>query len=249
VRFCLVVYRSVWVGWPEPFGSGTRASTERLWTKTKLVARPPWDGYPLSWPPAWSWSTDAVDSRVATAKGLWPPHHYLTCKHKAKLAPSMSRRILLKDVQSWIHEHQRLKTHPPHLPTGSGPGPDSCHRPPAPGGSLRIRPCLCQKRSAILAQTKLLAQGLPDTRSSHGGVHVRFLCWWGLLLFYLKLGSHRQLDFQLRDDNSGSWTMSPAGPDRTESLPVNGTLSHFLGHVGSRLWLSAHRLRAAAHPQ
>ena len=63
---------------------------------------------------------------------------------------------------------------------------------------------------------------------------VRFLCWWGLLLFCLKLGSRRQLDFQLRDpellvlDN-----VNRLAQTEQTSLPVNQTLSHFLGHVGS----------------
>jgi len=63
---------------------------------------------------------------------------------------------------------------------------------------------------------------------------ARFLCWWGLWLFLLKLGSRRQLDFQLRDlelcvlENVNRL----AGTAQT-SLPVNKTLSHFLGHVGS----------------
>lgn len=63
---------------------------------------------------------------------------------------------------------------------------------------------------------------------------ARFLCWWGFLLFLLKLGSRRQLDFQLRDlelcvlENVNRL----AGTEQT-SLPVNKTLSHFLGHVGS----------------
>lgn len=63
---------------------------------------------------------------------------------------------------------------------------------------------------------------------------VRFLCWWGLLLFCLKLASRRQLDFQLRDlelqvlDN-----VNRLAGTAQDSLPVNQTLSHFLGHVGS----------------
>ncbi len=64
----------------------------------------------------------------------------------------------------------------------------------------------------------------------------RFLCWWGLLLFGLKLGSRRQLDFQLRDHNDVPCVLDNlnrlAGAEQ-DSLPVNKTLSHFLGHVGS----------------
>jgi hypothetical protein len=64
--------------------------------------------------------------------------------------------------------------------------------------------------------------------------HRRFLFWWALLLFLCKLGSRRQLDFQLRDlelfvlDN-----VNRLSGCEQESLPVNKTLSHFLGHVGS----------------
>ena len=62
----------------------------------------------------------------------------------------------------------------------------------------------------------------------------RFLVWWGLLLFLCKLGRARQLDFQLRDPET---LVLPnvnglAGTEQ-ESLPVYGTLAHFLGHVGS----------------
>ena len=64
--------------------------------------------------------------------------------------------------------------------------------------------------------------------------HRRFLIWWGLLLFLCKLGSRRQLDFKLRDPE----LLVLANVNRLsgcqqESLPVNKTLSHFLGHVGS----------------
>ena len=63
---------------------------------------------------------------------------------------------------------------------------------------------------------------------------VRFLCWWGLLLFCCKLGSRRQLDFELRDDQL--WVLDNVNrlaQTQQKSLPVNKTLSHFLGHVGS----------------
>ena len=77
---------------------------------------------------------------------------------------------------------------------------------------------------------------LPDTRYAPLiRYHKRFLLWWGLLLFCLKLGSRRQLDYQLRDlelqvlDN-----INRLAGTQQESLPVNKTLDHFLGHVGAR---------------
>ena len=63
---------------------------------------------------------------------------------------------------------------------------------------------------------------------------VRFLCWWGLLLFCLKLASRRQLDFQLRDlETFVLENVNRLAQTEQNSLPVNKTLSHFLGHVGS----------------
>lgn len=81
----------------------------------------------------------------------------------------------------------------------------------------------------------------------------RFLSWWGLLMFCFKLGSRRQLDYQMRDpelqilDNVNRL----AGPQQ-ETLPVNKTLNHFLGHVGStalaalRTWLVRRLIRMRA---
>jgi hypothetical protein len=61
-----------------------------------------------------------------------------------------------------------------------------------------------------------------------------FLLGWGLLLFLFKLGSRRQLDFQLRDPESRVLeNLNQLSDCQQESLPVNKTLSHFLGHVGS----------------
>jgi hypothetical protein len=61
-----------------------------------------------------------------------------------------------------------------------------------------------------------------------------FLVWWGLLLFLCKLGRLRQLDYQLRDPE----TCVLANVDalthyQQATLPVWGTLTHFLGHVGA----------------
>jgi hypothetical protein len=64
--------------------------------------------------------------------------------------------------------------------------------------------------------------------------HLRFLFWWGLLLFLCKLGSRRQLDFQFRDlELQVLANVNRLSDCQQESLPVNKTLSHCLGHVGS----------------
>ena len=62
--------------------------------------------------------------------------------------------------------------------------------------------------------------------------HKRFLVWWGLALFLFKLGSRRQLDYQL--DDQGTCVLANlnrlAGTAQ-DSRPVHDTLDHFLDHV------------------
>ncbi len=64
--------------------------------------------------------------------------------------------------------------------------------------------------------------------------HQRFLCWWGLLLFGLGLGSRRSADNDLRDLECAILhnLNHLAGTDQ-KTLPVTKTLDHFIGHVGS----------------
>ncbi len=42
-------------------------------------------------------------------KGQGHPTHYLTCKHQGKTRTVYVPLDLLKEVQSWIREHRRLK--------------------------------------------------------------------------------------------------------------------------------------------
>lgn len=54
------------------------------------------------------------------------------------------------------------------------------------------------------------------------------------MLFLCKLGRIRQLDYQLRDPETCVLTnVNALAHSQQESLPVWGTLTHFLGHVGS----------------
>jgi len=63
--------------------------------------------------------------------------------------------------------------------------------------------------------------------------HKRFLLWWGLGLFLCKLGSRRQLDYQLNTD--GPFVLANlnrlAGTQQ-RTRPVNGTLNYFLRRSG-----------------
>jgi len=77
-------------------------------------------------------------------------------------------------------------------------------------------------------------EALPETRFEPRIVyHRRFLVWWGRLLFLCKLGRLRQLDAELRDEQTevlGNVNALAQTPQTT--LPVSGTLCHFLVHLG-----------------
>jgi hypothetical protein len=89
---------------------------------------------------------------------------------------------------------------------------------------------------------------LPDTRKPQLCVYeTRFLGWWGILLYVLQLGSRRQLNFRL--DAQGTQVLHNvnrlAGTQQV-SRPVDGTLDHYIGHVGPAGF--AHlRLQALRH--
>lgn len=76
---------------------------------------------------------------------------------------------------------------------------------------------------------------LPDSRfQPMVEYHPRFLCWWGLLLFGLGLGSRRSADNDLRDpDCAILHNLNLLAGTQQVSLPVTKTLDHFIGHVGS----------------
>lgn len=74
----------------------------------------------------------------------------------------------------------------------------------------------------------------PDTRfQEFVEYEARFLVWWGLLGFLCRLGSRRQLDFELRDGETHVLAnVNALAQTRQETLPVHKTLAHYLGHVG-----------------
>lgn len=76
---------------------------------------------------------------------------------------------------------------------------------------------------------------LPDTRKPELVIYDRrFLMWWGILMFQLRLGSRRQLDYHLRDlETHVLDNLNRIADTAQDTLPVHKTLDHFLGHVGS----------------
>lgn len=75
---------------------------------------------------------------------------------------------------------------------------------------------------------------MPETRYEPHIVYERpFLFWWGLLLFLCKLGRLRQLDYELRDEQTEVLSnVNALAQTHQTTLPVYGTLCHFLGHLG-----------------
>lgn len=76
---------------------------------------------------------------------------------------------------------------------------------------------------------------LPDTRwFPLIQYEQRFLVWWGISLFAFKLGSRRQLDFDLSADGTHILTnMNRLASTEQETRPVHGTLDHYIGHLGA----------------
>jgi hypothetical protein len=73
--------------------------------------------------------------------------------------------------------------------------------------------------------------GLKDTRDQNRIVYPRqFLSWMGLMLFLLKLGSRRQIRFEL-DSPEALENLNRLAGCSQETLAHSDTLNHFLGHV------------------
>jgi hypothetical protein len=64
--------------------------------------------------------------------------------------------------------------------------------------------------------------------------HKRFLWWWGLSLFLFKLGSRRQLDYQLNTDGPEVLhNLNRLAGTAQTTRPVNKTLNYFLVRTGT----------------
>jgi hypothetical protein len=76
---------------------------------------------------------------------------------------------------------------------------------------------------------------VPDSRFFPYVIYdKRFLIWWGIGLYLFKLGSRRQLDFDL--DARGTHVLANfnrLADTQQETRPVHKTLNHFLGHTGA----------------
>jgi hypothetical protein len=75
---------------------------------------------------------------------------------------------------------------------------------------------------------------IPDPRFRPFVIYdSKFLFWWGVSLFLFKLGSRRQLDFQLNTDGSNVLdNLNRLAGTQQVSRPVNQTLNYYLGRIG-----------------
>lgn len=79
---------------------------------------------------------------------------------------------------------------------------------------------------------------LPDTRAPELCTYrTEFLAWWGIWLYLAQLAARRQLDFELRDGGPKVLAnFNRLAQTSQLSLPVHGTLDHFIGHVALGGW-------------
>jgi hypothetical protein len=83
--------------------------------------------------------------------------------------------------------------------------------------------------------------GLNDTRDrSRITYGTGFLAWMGLMIFLLKLGSRRQVRFELASPAALS-NLNRLSGCRQETLAHSDTLNHFLGHVHPAEWARLRR--------
>src|SRR5262245_34059173 len=121
-------------------------------------------------------------------------------------------------------------------PVGPGPDPGPCGAPPAQAGAtLTIGPILAQTIRHFFPELNAWIDRIPDPRFLPLVIyHKRFLLWWGLSLFLCKLGSRRQLDYQLNTDAPEVLNnLNRLAGTAQSSRPVNRTLDYFLGGLGA----------------
>jgi hypothetical protein len=75
---------------------------------------------------------------------------------------------------------------------------------------------------------------IPDPRFRPFVVYdSKFLFWWGVALFLFKLGSRRQLDYQLNTDGPAVLdNLNRLAGTEQKTRPVNQTLNYYLGRIG-----------------
>src|SRR5262249_33289107 len=109
-------------------------------------------------------------------------------------------------------------------PVDPGPDPGPRRGSPAPAGpTLTIGPILARTVRHFFPELNAWIDRIPDPRFPPLVVYdKRFLLWWGLSLFLCKLGSRRQLDYQLNTDGPEVLNnLNRLAGTAQESRPVN----------------------------
>jgi hypothetical protein len=116
---------------------------------------------------------------------------------------------------------------------GPGPGPRPATQ-AQEGATLNIGPVLARTVGHFFPDFDTWLNEIDDPRFLPFITYdKRFLLWWGLQLFLCKLGSRRQLDYQLNTDGPQLLgNLNRLAHTAQDSRPVNKTLDHFLGGVG-----------------
>jgi hypothetical protein len=131
------------------------------------------------------------------------------------------------------------KAYPGNLNIVDRNGKDACEDTQAEGGAtLALGEAFVRTVRHFFPRMNEWLDALPDTRFQPFVTYDRkFLSWWGLLLFVMKLGSRRQLDLQDLSTEVLS-NVNQLASTQQVTLPVHNTLLHFLGHVGPEAFAS-----------
>jgi hypothetical protein len=109
---------------------------------------------------------------------------------------------------------------------------------------LRVGPLLVRTVGHFFPDFNDWLDDFPDPRHPQRlTYHRRFLLWVGLFLFLCKLGSRRQIDFELREAGTQVLdNLNRLAGTRQATLPVNQTLDAYLARAGSAPLIDLRRL-------
>ena len=110
------------------------------------------------------------------------------------------------------------------------------HRKRRQGATLNIGPILVRTVRHFFPDLNAWIDDIDDPRFQPLVIYdKRFLVWWGLCLFLCKLGSRRQLDYQLNTDGPEVLAnLNRLAGTAQDTRPVNQTLEYFVGRSAAR---------------
>src|SRR5437879_3005407 len=121
-------------------------------------------------------------------------------------------------------------------PVDGGPGPHPCPDPETQGRpTLTIGPLLVRTIGHFFPDSTDWLDDSPEHRDPDRLTYQpRFPTWIGLFLFLGKLGSRRQIDFQLGEVGTCVLAnLNRLAGTQQKTMPVNQTLDDYLARLGS----------------